>query len=227
MAEWVVRVRHCQLTRQSKDTKIYSMATYRNSRIFPIALVLIITAVVIASLVSLTRVVFFNDADPKVDTVSQADAGRQALLNTEADRVVRMTVRGAIVADEQFRSYQISVTPSSRTLTTYTGYLDKKVDEVALGNNIPAYEEFVYSLDRANLAKGVELTGDKNDTRGICATGQVYQFVTMKTDKVVKNLWTSTCRGSRGSLDANVDQLKALFVNQIPNASDLIRKINL
>lgn len=203
------------------------MANYKNSRIFPIALVLIIAAVVIASLVSLTRAVFFNNNEPAVDNVSQSDVSRQALLNTEADRAVRMTARGEIVADEQFRSYQISITPVSRTLTTYTGYLDKKLDEVILGNNIPAYEEFVYSLDRANLAKGDELTGDKNDMRGICATGQVYQFVTLKDDKSVKNLWTSTCRGSKGSLDANVNQLRALFISQVPGATDLIRKINL
>lgn len=203
------------------------MVNYRKSRIFPIALVLIVAAVLIASLVSLTRAVFFNNDNSTVDETSQADSSRQALLNTEADRAVRMTVRGSIVADEQFRSYQITVTPASRTLTTYTGYLDKKLDEVTLGNNIPAYEEFVYSLDRANLVKGDELTGDKNDTRGICATGQVYQFVTLKNDKSVKNLWTSTCRGSRGSLNASVEQLKALFVGQIPGATDLIRKINL
>lgn len=203
------------------------MANYRNSRIFPIALVLIIAAVLIASLVSLTRAVFFNNDDSGVETASQASASKQALLNTEADRAVRMTVRGSIVADEQFRSYQITVTPASRTLTTYTGYLDKKLDEVALGNNIPAYEEFVYSLDKANLVKGDEFVGDKNDTRGICATGQVYQFVILKNGSSVKNLWTSTCRGSRGSLDANVEQLRALFAGQIPGATDLIRKINL
>lgn len=203
------------------------MANYRKSRIFPIALVLIVAAVLIASLVSLTRAVFFNNDNSGTDDTSQVDSSRQALLNTEADRAVRMTVRGSIVADEQFRSYQITVTPSSRTLTTYTGYLDKKLDEVVLGNNIPAYEEFVYSLDKANLAKGNELTGDKNDTRGICATGLVYQFVTLKSDKNVKNLWTSTCRGSKGSLNANVEQLRTLFVGQIPSATELIRKIDL
>ncbi len=201
------------------------MANYRNSRIFPIALVLIIIAIAVAALVSLTRIVFFNSNS--TSTVSQTDVSRQALLNTDADRAVRMTVRGSIVADEQFRSYQITITPSSRVLTTYTGYLDKKVDEIALGNNIPAYEEFVYSLERANLAKGVELTGDNNDTRGICATGQVYQFTIMKAGKSVESLWTSTCRGSKGSLDASVDQLSALFQSQIPGASDIVRKIDL
>ena len=203
------------------------MASYRNSRIFPIALVLIIAAIAIAALVSLTRAIFFNTPNTSQTTVSQVDAGRQALLSTTADRSVRMTVRGAIVADEKFHSYQITITPSSRTLTTYIGYLDTTVDNVNLGNNIPAYEQFVYSLDRANLAKGTELTGDKNDTRGICATGQVYVFAILKADKSVKTLWTSTCAGSKGSLDASVDQLTRLFISQIPNATQLINKIGL
>ena len=204
------------------------MASYRNSRIFPIALVLIIAAIAIAALVSLTRAIFFSTPSTnQTTTVSQVDAGRQALRSTTADRSVRMTVRGEIVADEKFHSYQITITPSSRTLTTYISYLDTTVDNVNLGNNIPAYEQFVYSLDRANLAKGSELTGDKNDTRGICATGQVYEFATLKADKSVKTLWTSACRGSKGSLDASVDQLTQLFVSQIPNAPQLIKKIGL
>jgi hypothetical protein len=203
------------------------MASYRNSRIFPIALVLIIAAIAIAAIVSLTRAIFFSTSSTNQTTVAQVDAGRQALLSATTDRSVRMTVRGAIVADEKFHSYQITITPSSRTLATYIGYLDTTVDNVNLGNNIPAYEQFVYSLDRANLAKGTELTGDKNDTRGICATGRVFEFAILKADKSVKTLWTSTCAGSKGSLDASVDQLTQLFVSQIPNAPQLINKIGL
>ena len=203
------------------------MASYRNSRIFPIALVLIIAAIAIAALVSLTRAIFFSTPSTNQTSVSQIDAGRQALLSTTADRSVRMTVRGAIVADEEFHSYRITITPSTRTFSTYIGYLDTTVDNVNLGNNIPAYEQFVYSLDRANLTKGAELTGDKNDTRGICATGQVYEFAILQADKSVETLWTSTCTGSKGSLDASVDQLTQLFVSQIPNATQLINKIGL
>ncbi len=203
------------------------MVNYRNSRIFPIALVLIVAAIAIAALVSLTRAIFFSSSSTDQTSVSQLDIGRQALLSTTADRSVNMTVRGPIVADEKFHSYQITVTPSSRTLSTYSGYLDTTVDNVNLSNNVPAYEQFVYSLDRANLAKGNVLTGDKNDTRGICATGQVYEFAILQADKSVKTLWTSTCGGSKGSLDANVDQLTQLFVSQIPNAPQLISKIGL
>lgn len=201
------------------------MASYRSTRVVPIALVLIIIAIAIAALVSLTRVIFFSGG--QVET-SQVDVSHEELINTAVDHSVKMTVRGSIVADETFRSYQITVTPSSRTLTTYVGYLDKKVDEVALGNNVPAYEEFIYALDRASLVKGTELSGDSNDIRGICASGRIYEFEVLKGDTSVKKLWTSTCKSSaKGSLDANLNQLTRLFVKQIPGGDLIIGKIRL
>ncbi len=200
------------------------MARYNSSRTIPIALVLIIVAVAIAALISLSRAIFF----PRQTTTTQSDVSQSELLSASADRAVRMTVRGPIVANEAFHSYVVVVSPSGRTLTTYTGYLDKIVNQqVVLGNNIPAYEEFVYALNRANLDKGTELNGDENDTRGICATGRLHRFEILKADKSVKNLWTSTCKGSPGSLDGSVAQLANLFTSQIPNARSLTSKIEL
>ena len=200
------------------------MARYNNSRLIPVALVLIIVAIAIAALVSLSRAIFFSG---RTTTTTQGDVSQSELLNTAADRAVRMTVRGRIVADEDFRSYQITASSSSRTFVTYTGYLDTQINQVALGNNIPAYEEFVYALNRANLDKGTELSGAQNDTRGICATGQLYKFEVLKANKSIKTLWTSTCKGSTGSLDAIVTQLASLFTTQIPNGRSLISKIEL
>lgn len=200
------------------------MATFRTSRIIPIALVLIVIAIAIAALVSLARAVFFSGDG---QTTSKVDVSREALLSTTANRSVRVTVRGSIVADEQFRSYQITISPSSRIVTTYNGYLDKQIDQISLPNNIPAYEEFVYALDRANFVKGTELTGEKNDTRGICASGLVYQFDVLQDNKTVKNLWTTTCKSGKGSLVADVSQLKKLFVDQVPGAATLISKLRL
>lgn len=201
------------------------MARLSSSRIIPVVLVIIIVAVTIAALISLTRAVFFSSTSTTEN--NSVDISKVALLSTTSERSVRLTVRGPIVADELFHSYQITISPSSRMLNTYSGYLAGQVDQLALTNNIPAYEQFVYALDKANLVKGAELTGDKNDTRGICATGRVYQFEVIKADNIIKDLWTSTCKGSVGSLDADVDQLTDLFIDQLPSASTLIRKVKL
>ena len=201
------------------------MATYRSSRVLPIILVIVIIIIAIASLVSLARVVFFSGNQNSNDT-TQLDTSQEALLNTDPGHSVTMTVRGPIVADETFQSYKIVVTPNDRSLITYRGYLDSVVDQVNLGNNTAAYEQFVYALDKANLARGEE-TEQNSDVRGICATGRVYEFSILSAGDTVKRLWTSTCSGSRGTLDANVEQLTGLFVSQFPNGTTLIRKINL
>lgn len=201
------------------------MVSYRAKRILPFVLVFVIIIVAVVALISLARAVFFNDGAS--DRSAIVDTSQQALLNTASDRSVRMTVRGPIVAEEDFKSYRISITPTSRSLTTYVGYLDTVVEQNVLSNNSAAYTEFVYALDRANLSKGVAFEGEKDDTRGICATGRVYEFDIMNGSSVVKHLWTSTCNGSRGSLNASKDQLGQLFVSQIPDANATISNINL
>ena len=182
--------------------------------------------IAIVALVSLARAIFFS-GDRSSETSQQVDVSRESLLNTAEGHRVQMTIRGPIVADETFNSYRISVSQSSRSLVTYTGYLDKPLDEIRLGNNIPAYEEFVRALDKANLAVGEQFPEDRDDTRGICATGRIYEYEIIKDDTVVKRLWTSTCKGSPGSLQASAEQLTNLFTVQIPDAREALNKIRL
>lgn len=202
------------------------MVSYRkNSRIVPTILTVVIIIVAIVGLVSLARLIFFSgSSQPAAET--QVDTSREALLSTAAGSGVSMTVRGPIVAEENFRSYSITVTPNSRSLKTHTGYLGKVLKQDNLGNNVAAYGEFVHALDKANMSAGKQLSDEKNDVRGICATGRVYEFKVLKDGEVVQTLWTSTCSGSKGSLKANEAQLSQLFQSQIPNARDLLRGLS-
>ena len=195
---------------------------YRNTRIIPIALILVIAAVSIAALVSFARIMLSSNGQ---DAANKVNSGREALLNTTEGHSVNMTVRGPIVADENFRSYQIAISPSSREFTVFKSFSDNPISNDTLSNSPVAYEQFVYALDKANLAKGTELTGDKNDLRGICAKGYIYEFQILKSNKSVKSLWTSSCAGSRGSLNASATQLMNLFTSQIPNANNVIKGI--
>lgn len=189
-------------------------------RVIPIILVLVVIAVVIAAVVSFTQNIFNgNKAENKIDQ------GQQSLLNTSSDRSVRMTVRGPIVADEEFNSYTITATPTTRTMTTYSGYLDRQVATKQYLNNIPAYEQFVYALDRAKMMTGQELEGEADDLRGVCATGRVYEFETRRGNTSIKTLWASTCSNAKGSLKTNYQQLLNLFQAQIPDYADLVGDI--
>lgn len=200
------------------------MANYRTSRLLPTILTIIIIIVAIAGLVALARLLFTGSAST---SVAEVNVAQQNLLSSSDGRAVSMTVRGPIVADEDFRSYQITVSPSERKFTAYTGYLDVVTDSQTLGNNTAAYEQFVNALNKANLVVGTPFEGDKNNVLGICATGKVYEFRTLDGGATNTMLWTSTCSGSPGSLRASVTQLSQLFFNQIPNGSNIESSLRL
>ncbi len=190
-------------------------------RIVPIALVILIIIVAVAALISVGRTLFGGNSESVVNT------GKEALLNTSLDRSVRMTVRGRIVGDNAFNSYTITVTPTTRTLTTYQGYLLTELEKNEQTNNSKGYQQFVYALDRANMMEGDEPEGDANDTRGVCATGQLYRYEVLQGSNVVKELWTTSCSRSQGSLKANNQLLVRLFKAQIPDNSAQLGRIRL
>ncbi len=192
------------------------MASYRTIRIVPLILTLFVVAISIAALISVTRYFFFSNKNGTT-VITQTNPVKDALLSTASDRSVRVTVRGRITSDENFRTYQIKITPSQRKMTTFQGYRDKEIKNITVSNNTAAYEQFVYALYYAGLIQGTQLTGASNDTRGLCATGFLYEFEIYKGDKRAVQLWTTNCKGVRGSLVANVYVLINLFNDQIPN----------
>lgn len=200
------------------------MANYRTSRILPTVLTIIVIVIAIAGLVALARILFTGSSST---SVSEYAAQEQGLLNTSEGRAVSMTVRGPIVADEDFRSYQIVVSPNDRQFTAYTGYLDVITDQQTLDNNTAAYDQFVNALNKANMVAGTPFTGDKNNVLGVCATGKVYEFRTLDNSEPQTMLWTSTCSGSPGSLKASATQLSNLFLSQIPDGSNIEASLKL
>lgn len=194
-------------------------------RIIPIILVIVVIGFAIWALVSVGRVIFGGEGSS--DTAAPVNNGKAALTQVTADRSVRMSVRGPIVANENFNSYTITVSPDARNMTTYVGYTGEQLESAPLSNNMQAYTQFVSALSRANMMEGTPLTGEANNTDGICATGNVYVFEVLQATNVVQSLWTSSCKGSPGSLKASLPQLQNLFRTQIPTFSQLARKVNL
>ena len=198
------------------------MQRNNNFRLLPLIISIIVIALVIAAIVSIGRAIF-SGGDSSTDKTNEVDQGREALLNTTGGRSVQMTVRGPIVADEEFQSYQVEVSNSERSITAYKGYLESRTGGTSLSNNTRAYEQFVYALDKADMMKGKEAeTEAENDLRGICASGYVYEYAVLSSGNNVKSLWTSSCGGSKGTLDASKEQLTNLFLEQISNSNDYI-----
>ena len=198
------------------------------SRFIPILLVIIITIVAVAAVIAIGRALFGDGGSPNSPQPNpNIEDAKTALLSTDVDRSVRLTVRGPIVANENFRSYSITITPDSREMITYEGNLDNQIDRKRLDNNTKAYTELVYALDKRKMMDGKDLTDEQNDLRGICASGKIYKFETIKNNSVVKSLWTSDCSGSKGSAQANVNEILDMFLKQIPDGKKMASGIGL
>ena len=196
------------------------------SRLIPILLVIIIMVVAVAAVIAIGQSLLGGN-NPENKPKSQADIAKESLLSTDANRAVRLTVRGPIVAQEKFRSYQIEITPDIRRMSTYEGYLEKQIDEKKLDNNSRAYEELVYALEKRKMMEGRQLSEEQNDLRGICANGKVYKFETLYHGNPVKTLWTSVCGGSKGSATANANDILLMFLNQIPDGKKIAAGVGL
>lgn len=197
------------------------------SRFIPILLVIVIMIVAIAAVIAIGRALLGGGSSNDSTSTAVTDEGRTALLTVDTSRSVRLTVRGPIVSNESFRSYRVTISPEERDITTYEGYMEKVIETKKFDNNNRAYEELVHALDKRRMMDGRVLTEEQNDLRGICASGQIYQFDTLVNGETVRSLWTSDCDGSKGSATANVSEVINMFLNQIPEGRKIVSGVGL
>lgn len=182
------------------------------SQLAPVFVIVLVILIAVFLIVMMGRAILGG----KESRPDKREETESLLLNVNESMSVMMTVRGPIVADENFRSFQIEVSPTERRITAYKGYLDHVVKQEIIPNNFRAYQEFVYALSRAQVMKGTPLVGDANDLRGICARSKLTEFNIKKDGRSVTHLWTTPCKLSKGSFEANLEQSRKLFMDQIP-----------
>lgn len=194
-----------------------------NSKVLPVVLIVIVMIVAIFAVVAVGRALLGRNtpAEPADDRASRA------LVTADADHSVRMTLRGPIVADEDFNSYQIEVSPIGRRMTTYRGYQNHVLEDTRLSNSTDAYVEFTHALNRIEFTNERELTEEQDDIRGVCPEGRLYTFEILQAQSVIKQLWTSSCRDAQGSFAGNAVDARDLFLKQIPESNAKTRDLNL
>lgn len=194
------------------------------SRLLPIILAIIVIAVAVFAVVAVGRALL-NRNQEEVDPIDSSAS--RSLLTTDADRAVRMTVRGPITADEEFHSYQIEISPIGRRMATYSGYQERVIEDERYSSSTTAYVEFVHALSRAEFTREASLSDEQDDTRGACADGRLYTFEIMQAQSVDKSLWTTSCRDLPGSFAGDAPEARRLFLGQIPDSNALLRDIRL
>lgn len=194
-----------------------------SSRIVPALLIVAAVVVAIVALVAVGRAILGGDTQvPPAE-----DPARRRLLTTDADHSVRMTVRGPIVADENFYSYTVTVSPTGRRMTTYSGYQEQQLENYQFSNSTKAYTEFVNALDAEGFTKQDDAPEEQESTDGICADGRLYTFEVMVAQSAVQQLWTSSCKNAPGTFKGNAPAVRTLFLRQIPDSATHLRAIDL
>ena len=193
------------------------------SRFFPLVVIIVIIAIVVFGLVSLVRLIF--NSNPSQQNTPESSGISSKLLDTSSGQSVSMIVRGPIVADEHFYSFEVTISPTNRTVTSWQGY-DKQnvIATQSYGNDTNGYTQFVNALNYAGYTKST--TADVNDTKGVCANGKVYEFMIMSGSSTTDDRWMTNC-GVKGTFGGDGPAVRQLFLDQIPDASTVISQINI
>ena len=136
---------------------------------------------------------------------------------TNSGSAFSYTAQGPIVADENFQSYQITVTQNYRELKIFKGYNKTLVSNQHFGNNNEAYTNFIKALAHANFTSKNK---NSEDEKGACASGDRFIYQMTSDNQDVVRSWGSTCGGS-GNYTGLGGATRLLFKAQIPDINNL------
>lgn len=152
------------------------------------------------------------------------DAPRPIDLNSYSttDTVVRLTLDGPVVANQQHEQLRITVGRDAVLYERFQGYQGDIVDTRSYPNNQDAYAEFLRALDVAEFEKG-NADGPK-DERGFCPTGQRYIYEAIGEGENLVRWWNTSCGGNTGNFVGRGSVVRNLFKKQVPDYNELTRR---
>jgi hypothetical protein len=131
------------------------------------------------------------------------------------DTIVRMTVDGPIIAEQQHQAYRISIARSETRIETLQGYEYETIESKTYENNQESFTNFLRAIDLAGYARGVKADSQTQDERGVCATGNRFIFEIINGTREVQRYWSTSC-GKQGTFKGDGARVKQLFDRQIP-----------
>lgn len=182
--------------------------------------VLSVLAVILLIVIALVFV--FNRGD---DTATSEDDRTIALINyASTNSSVSHTTFGRLVGEEERRAVRIIVTPTERRLEILSGYDENVISGQTYQNTQTAYENFLSALNTAGFLRTKETT--IQDERGICPTGNRYEYILRDSSEIKHNTWSSSCN-SNGTFAGTASSVRRLFQEQIPEFQVLTRDVDL
>ncbi len=183
---------------------------FRPVLLFLIAIGLVaLVAILIVRSISLTS----NQATESIE--------RNALVDyAGTSTVVRLTIEGPIVADQNFRATEITIGSGKNEIKTIQGYQGRVDTARSFESNSAAYANFLRALDLQGYTLG-NSNAQWADYRGFCPAGQRYIFEIINGSEVVQKYWSASC-GRMGNFEGNTLQVLNLFRAQIPEYRQIV-----
>jgi hypothetical protein len=139
--------------------------------------------------------------------------------------VVEYIVEGPVAANENFRSFTIKISDSSRVAVTRSGYNNTPIGQIDLTNNLTAFTDFSAALDNAGFGTAQRSRND-DPASGRCSSGRFYRMNITKNNELVSSLWTDACTGIRsGTFGGNLSSVNTLFTLQVPGFNQLLNQM--
>lgn len=143
----------------------------------------------------------------------------------DSSAVVRYTIQGKVVGEEQYRSIRISVSQSSRKVEVLQGYDQTVIDTKEYPNKQTAFDNFLQALDKAGYSNVRE--DISSDERGVCPKGRRYVFDIIENGDTMQRTWTTSCGSRTGSFAGNRSTIESLFRDQIPDYRKTVATVKL
>lgn len=161
----------------------------------------------------------FTHHAPKVQQVTLAD---YASTNT----VMQLTIDGPLVADELHQGLRITVGQTQNVIQTYQGYQNNVTSTQAYPSNQTAYDQFLRALQLYGFTRGNK-DPNKADERGYCPNGDRYIYEILNDSNSNVQRWWSTSCGGQGNFAGLPNQVRQLFIKQIPDYNKIVSKVRL
>lgn len=176
--------------------------------------------VMIGGIVFLAQTIFGGKNEPK----KPEQQVTHNILEPTDSTVVRMEVRGPVLAKERHYEISASITPNRRKLVIYKGYGREDVlKTMELGNTKEAFANFLAALGDNGFIKANEKSAQKSS--GLCASGQLIDFILDNGSYGKSELWTTSCGDIEGSFNGNGAAVTNLILGQLPGSKAAIDEV--
>jgi hypothetical protein len=182
--------------------------------ILVVAVAIIALILVTWGLFTIATNIFRGDNGEDVNNANSTN-----VQTVETTSVATYEVIGPIVANDDQRSYIISVSQNVVGIKTYKNYGLTLIDEKSYRNTAEAYEFFLSALtnlDVTSLSRNASTEIDFEDL-GVCPTGR--KFIVNLDSSTLR--WSTSCNRNDGNAGFNMNAVGNLFRQQVPDFNEI------